>query len=174
MLRFAVSLHEIPFALLMQVYREGNEENGAVLAPFETPERQRQMAESDFYDYLRTFFTIPGACYAMWEENGVPVSALRLEPYEDGLLVEALETAPECRRKGYATLLLQSVQQHLGSHGPVRLYSHVHKNNRPSLSVHQHCGFQIVSDSASYIDGSVSANAYTLRYEKAFDKRGKP
>ena len=76
-----------------------------------------------------------------------------------------METAPECRRKGYATLLLQSVQQHLGSHGPVRLYSHVHKNNRPSLSVHQHCGFQIVSDSASYIDGSVSANAYTLRYE---------
>ncbi len=166
MLHFYTTLSALPFEQLMEVYVQGNQENGKILAPFDSEARQRQLAEADFYDYLRGFFAVPGACYATWEQEGVIQSALRLEPYRDGLLVEALETAPEQRQQGYATRLVQAVQQKLGEAGRVRLYSHVHKTNRPSLWVHQRCGFQIISDCAVYIDGSVSANAYTLQYEK--------
>ena len=166
MLHLYTTLRQLPFEQLMTVYREANRENGKILAPFDSEARQRQLAEADFYDYLRGFFAVPGACYATWEQDGEIQSALRLEPYRDGLLVEALETAPEQRRQGYATKLMQAVQQHLEREGTVRLYSHVSKKNAASLNVHQRCGFQIVSDCAVYIDGSVSANAYTLRYEK--------
>ena len=166
MLHLYTTLRQLPFEQLMTVYREANRENGKILAPFDSEARQQQLAEADFYDYLRSFFAVPGVCYAAWEQEGVMKSALRLEPYRDGLLVEALETAPEQRRQGYATQLMQAVQQHLEREGTVRLYSHVRKKNAASLNVHRRCGFQIVSDCAVYIDGSVSANAYTLQYEK--------
>lgn len=167
MLHVAASLNGLSFERLMHVYQDANRKNGAVLAPFEPPERQKQLAEQDFYDYLHDlFFTVPGARYAVWVESDAYYSALRLEPYRDGLLVEALETAPECRQKGYATKLLRSVQNYLGTQGIVRLYSHVGKYNKSSLKTHWKCGFQIIADSAVYIDGSVTTRAFTMKYEK--------
>lgn len=158
------SLRGLPFGKLMEVYEEGNRENGKILAPFDTEPRQLQLAEADFYEYLRdSFFTVPGAWYAVWEEAGRFVSALRLEPYRDGLLLEALETAPGLRGRGYAAQLICAVQ---GQAGCECLYSHVSKKNGASLAVHKKCGFQIIEDCAVYIDGSVNSRAYTLRYEK--------
>lgn len=168
MLHLYTNLRQLPFEQLMAVYEEGNRENGKILAPFDPEARQLQLAEEDFYDYLRAFFAVPGAQYAVWEADGAAVSALRLEPYRDGLLLEALETAPQKRRQGYATELIQAVQQHLEGGGVVRLYSHVSKKNVPSLNVHRRCGFQIIEDCAVYIDGSVSSRAYTLRYKNNF------
>ena len=165
MLYLYTNLRQLPFEQLMTVYEEGNRENGKILAPFDPEARQLQLAEEDFYDYLRAFFAVPGAQYALWEADGAAVSALRLEPYRDGLLLEALETAPQKRRQGYATELIQAVQRHLGREGAIRLYSHVSKKNVPSLNVHRRCGFQIIEDCAVYVDGSVSSRAYTLRYD---------
>ena len=157
----ATKLHEISFAALMWVYEEGNRENGALMHP-ELPESQQILyAEQAFYQYLReSFFLTKGAVYAIWEEGGTYISALRLEPYEDGLLLEALETAPVYRRKGYAELLIRAVQEAF----PQRIYSHVSKGNAPSLAVHEKCGFRQILDHARYIDGSVVRNAVTLRY----------
>ena len=84
----------------------------------------------------------------------------------DGLLLEALETAPNQRQKGYAVQLIQAAQQMLEQQGSVRIYSHVSKKNYPSLKTHFHCKFEIYRDYAAYIDGSVNDRAYTLRYEK--------
>ena len=93
-------------------------------------------------------------------ENDVYFSALRLEPYEDGLLLEALETAPAHRRKGYAEKLIRAVQAEFLQ----KIYSHVSKKNTASLAVHQKCGFRQVLDYAKYIDGSVVRSAVTLCY----------
>lgn len=118
-------------------------------------------AEQAFYQYLAEgFFSVPGAVYAIWQEQGVYISALRLEPYEDGLLLEALETAPAQRRQGYAERLIRAVQGEF----PQKIYSHVSKKNLPSLAVHKKCGFRQVLDYAKYIDGSVARNAVTLVY----------
>lgn len=167
MLLLADSLRKLSFQKLMEVYREGNRENGAAIAPEETAERQTELAEQNFYDYLRNdFFTRRGAVYAVWEERGSYVSALRLEPYRDGLLLEALETKPSERRKGYAAGLVKHMLSQLREQGTVRVYSHVSKQNLPSLKTHEACGFRIFSDCAAYVDGSVNRRAYTMVWEE--------
>lgn len=161
MLILATKLCELSFTGLMTVYEEGNQENGALMYP-ELPEnRQILNAEQSFYQYLKeSFFPTKGAVYAIWEEGGIYISALRLEPYEDGLLLEALETAPAYRRKGYAEKLIRSIQESF----PQKMYSHVGKRNAPSLAVHEKCGFRKILDYARYIDDSVARTAVTLCY----------
>ena len=160
MLHMARSMRELDFSALMAVYIEGNRENAAEKYP-ELPEGQGLLqAEQDFYQYLReVFFRTPGGCYAIWQEDGRYVSALRLEPYKDGLLLEALETAPEQRRKGYAEMLLRTALP-----GQGKIYSHVHKRNIPSLRIHEKCGFRRISENAVYIDGSVNNLCLTLLF----------
>ena len=109
MLYLARSLSQLHFGSLMAVYADANRENGREAWPEEPEMRQIQLAEEEFYRYLsQVFFKTPGAICAVWEESGRYVSALRLEPYRDGLLLEALETAPEQRRKGFAAALTLS------------------------------------------------------------------
>lgn len=164
MLQIAYKLNELSFRMLMEVYAEGNQENGQELWPHETPSYQLAMAEQDFYDYLkRTFFCVSGAYYAVLEENGRYVSALRMEPYRDGLLLSALETAPDVRRKGYGKTLIQAVLEQMT---PGKVYSHVSKRNVASLRLHEVCGFYKVLDYGVYADGSVLTSSVTLMYEK--------
>ncbi len=163
MLYLAKAMHQLNFPALMAIYAEGNRENGADQWPGESPERQLQLAEERFRDYLaHVFFRTPGAVYCILQEDGLWVSALRLEPYKDGLLVEALETAPEYCRRGYGEKLLRAVQTRIGH----KLYSHVHKKNRPSLALHEKCGFRRISEMAAYIDGSVNDRCCTLCWER--------
>lgn len=164
MLTIVRTMRDLHLGQLMAVYEEGNLENAQELYP-ELPENQQILrAEQDFYQYLREcFFKTEGAVYAIWSENGRYVSALRLEPYQDGLLLEALETAPEHRRKGYAKQLIREVMQ---LPEVEKVYSHVHKKNIASLRTHESCGFRKVLDHAVNIDGSVSRNSCTLCYEK--------
>lgn len=167
MLIVAHSLKQLHFGKLMEIYVEGNLENGAEQAPDETEARQIQIGEDQFYQYLHdVFFMSRDCCYAVWAENGRYISALRLEPYSDGLLLEALETVPDHRRKGYAVKLIQAVQEELLTQGCVTIYSHIKKTNTASLRTHEKCGFQIIKDYAAYIDGSVNNRAYTLSYQK--------
>ena len=166
MLLIAKSLRGLSFPKLMEVYVEGNRENGGDRYPGETPDRQLALAEEDFREYLsQVFFAAEGAAYFILEEAGRYVSALRLEPYEDGLLLEALETAPEERRKGYAAHLICETAAHLKQSGPVRLYSHVLRGNTASLRTHEKCGFRRVADFAVCVDGSVNQKMYTLCWD---------
>lgn len=153
MLLIVGALRELDFSALMDVYIEGNlekAEDGISLLE----------AEQDFYLYLQeVFFATPGAVYCIWQECGQYVSALRLEPYRDGWLLEALETAPEQRRKGFAEKLMRAV---LALHPNRRVYSHVGKRNVASMGVHEKCGFRRILEHAVYIDGSVNDRACTL------------
>ena len=165
MLKIVTELGKMRFSELMEVYREGNEENGAAFWPEEPQGRQLQLAEESFYGYLSdVFFAIPGARYVLWQEGERYISALRLEPYRDGLLLEALETRPAYRHRGYGSRLVRGVQEALGKEGPVRLYSHVSRSNAASMRLHLACGFRRVSDCAVYVDGSVNRKADTLLY----------
>ena len=56
MLVVAKSLREIAFGKLMDVYQEGNLENGADRWPDEPEGRQIALAEEDFYNYLQQVF----------------------------------------------------------------------------------------------------------------------
>ena len=166
MLKIISSMKELNFAQLMRVYEQSNRENGKIRFPYMTVQEQLLQAEQGFYSYLReSFFSEPGAFYAVWEIKGRYVSALRLEPYQDGLLLEALETAQEDRGKGYATALVGAVTARLNERGSVRVYSHVGKRNVASLAVHRACGFEKILNHAVYVDGSVSHTSYTLCWQ---------
>ena len=162
MLKIIRSMKELDFASLMQIYEEGNQENGAERYP-ELPKNEQMLcAEQDFYAFLREFFREPEAFYAIWIENGVQAAALRMEPYRDGLLLEALETMPGLRRRGYACALINETKAFLRSCGGCKIYSHVHKKNKASLAVHESCGFQRILEYAVYINGNVNQYCCTM------------
>ena len=164
MLYWAHRLQDLDFRQLMEVYEEGNLENAEIFYSDAPRNQWLRLAEDAFYQYLRdTFYRIPDAVYAIWIENGRYISAFRLEPYRDGLLLEALETHPRQRNKGYAGALMREVLNEVKGK---RVYSHVGKRNAASLAVHEKCGFFKISDTAAYIDGSVDSKAYTLSTHK--------
>ncbi len=160
MLLLAKSIRELSFEKLMEVYEEGNRENGQENWPGLPQGQQMLRAEQDFLQYLReVFFPVPGAVYCVWQVDGRYASALRLEPYRDGLLLEALETVPGERRRGYARALLRAV---LARFPEKKIYSHVGKRNFASLAVHEQCGFRRIQDYAVYVDGSVNQRSWTM------------
>lgn len=166
MLKIIKTMAELDTKQLMSVYSEGNLENGEMLFGDLSADIQRIKAEDTFLSYLREdFFHQPDAVYAVWVEDNNYLSALRLEPYKDGLLLEALETAPNARRKGYACKLIGAVFSYLGATPWNKVYSHISKRNLPSIGVHKKCGFVQVSDCATYIDGTVTQNSATYCYE---------
>lgn len=155
MLTIITSMKELSFSKLMEVYIEENQRTGHALV----------QAEQDFYSYLReSFFQTPGAVYCVWQVGDAYVSALRLEPYRDGMLLAALETAPDRRNQGYAKLLVNAVLCRLGDFGCGKIYTHISNDNAPSITVHEGCGFRRELDYAVYIDGSVSHRAGTYVY----------
>jgi GNAT superfamily N-acetyltransferase len=159
MLLIAKRLEELNFSALMDIYIEGNREKAE-----EYGAGGLLRAEREFYDYLREdFFHQSDAFYAVWVECGLYVSALRLEPHKDGWLLEALETAPDYRKRGYAKALMETVLHRMGQ---TIVYYHVSRRNLPSLRTHYACGFQKHLDHVVYLDGSVTNRAVTLRYIK--------
>ena len=158
MLLIAKRLEELDFSALMDIYLEGNLEKAE-----EYGDGGLLRAEREFYDYLREdFFRQENAFYAVWTESGTYVSALRMEPHRDGWLLQALETAPDHRNKGYAKILLGSV---LDLMEETLVYSHVSKRNEASLRSHYACGFRKYLDHVVYLDGSVTNRGFTLKYD---------
>lgn len=164
MLIVAGKMRDIAFFKLMETYQEGNLENGQERWPDEPAGRQLALAETDFYNFLQqVFFKTDGAVYLIWEEKGTYISALRLEPYRDGLLLAALETHPQMRKQGFAEKLVKAALEYVGE---TVVYSHVSRNNTASLRTHEKCGFEKALDYAVYADGSVNNRCFTLRYRK--------
>lgn len=162
MLVLARKLKELNFSMLMDIYEESNRENAASFWPDMSEGPRMLRAEQECYGYLKdVFFQTPQAVYAVWQEEGIYISALRLEPYKDGWLLEALETKPDRRKQGGAEKLIRAVQE-TGEFA--KIYSHVGKRNAPSLAVHSKCGFTRIQEFAAYIDGSVDHRACTLRW----------
>ena len=163
MVRIVKSMKELNFYSLMEVYAQTNLETARQQWPRESEYRGLMLAEEDFRSYLsQVFFRTPDAMYAIWEEGGGYVSALRLEPYRDGLLLAALETAPDHRRKGYAVQLIRAT---LDAVAGTPVYAHVAKDNLPSRKTHETCGFIKILDYGVYADGSVFHTSVTYRHD---------
>lgn len=164
MLRIIRSISELNVGSLMQVYAESNQNFGCLNYPHESENMRILMAEQDLYNYINLFFQEPSAVYAVWDCSGTYKAALRIEPYNDGFLLNALETAPTARRQGNATNLIRALLKWLPSQKISKLYSHVDKTNRASISVHEMCGFQRILEYAVYLDGSVTQASCTFCY----------
>lgn len=115
----------------------------------------------DFYAFLKEDFFPNGIC-CVWEENGRYVAALRLQPWRDGWLLEGLQTHRDHRGKGYATRLVSAALETLKME---KVYSHIRRDNAPSIALHTACGFHKILDYATYLDGSVHPDSDTYVYE---------
>ena len=153
---------------LMDVYSESNYENTDYFFPDEPDKKVAvQKVEAGFLDFLKNdFFGKADATYWILEINGVYVSALRTCIIRRGLYyLEALETRPDYRRKGYGARLLSSVADSLKENGPFRLCCCVGKNNTASLKAHEKSGFQIVSEEGyDYLNGEADNHDFGLEY----------
>ena len=162
MLKIIRDLRGLSISQLFKVYHETIVHEGQERYPDLQQSLQIIQAEQDFYAYLKLFFRDPQSFYAIWETENAYKAALRIEPYKDGVIVSALETAPEARRRGYACSLLRETIAYLRQQGIKVVYSHINKNNIASLRTHKRCGFTVCMDHAAYLDGSVFTDACTV------------
>ena len=122
--------------------------------------------EQYFSDFLRQFFQKKGNTYYVLEKDGEWLSALRLTQIEkDFYYLEALETAENHRKKGYATTLIKNVIALLEKNISVTVRSSVDKENTASLSTHEKCGFIIEAQTAfNYIYKEENNCCYGMKY----------
>lgn len=154
---------------LMDVYAESNLENTAYFCP---EEHDRQAAvrkvETGFLAFLKDeFFKQDGAACWVLQQEGLWVSALRTCRIEAGLyFLEALETHPEHRQKGYGAELLSGVLEAMKAEGSFRLCDCVGKKNPASLKTHEKCGFRIVSQQGyDYLHGDICTGDFGMEYQ---------
>lgn len=161
MLRFIRSVGEVNFSQLMSIYEESNFEYGRKYSHSSNPWEQLRVGEEFLREDIAAFLKEENRILALWHAEGRPVSAMRLEPYADGLLLTCLETAREARGRGAAKNLILHTICYFDKQ---KIYSHVREDNAISLAVHQSSGFRVVKDYAVLLDGTVSHLFYTLCY----------
>ena len=153
---------------LMDVYSESNFENTEYFYPDETnKEVAVGKVESGFMHFLQDdFYRLAKAAYWVFAEDGVWISALRTCEIRPGLYyLEALETRPDRRQKGYGSSLLSGVLEEMKANGPFRLCDCVDKRNTASLKTHEKCGFRIVSETGyDYLHEESDSHDYGLEY----------
>ena len=167
MLKIFRTSRQLDIRKLSEIYKESIQLSGRENYRHLSSCEQLSEAEKDFYDYWQyRFFTVSNAACAVWEVSGEFVAAVRLEPYNGGLLLAGLETAPQHRRKGYGKMLVKSVTQELLTEDRTVLYAHIHKKNIASLCLHKSCGFTESLAYAVFLDGSVSYHYSTYFLKK--------
>lgn len=157
MLLITQDLEYICYSELMRVYEQSNIKHGASKYSRFSSAEQLLSAEQDLYDYLK-FVLVSGGWFAAWITSDGYKSALRLEPFKDGYLITALETAQDDRGRGYADALLHNV---VSKFSTVKVYAHIYSNNQISIHLHVKNGFVRIKNYAEFIDGSVTTDAYT-------------
>lgn len=156
------------YRMVHSVYIEASYENAKEKYP-ESEDLTEAMKQEETYfveKFLGKFMSKNENSYYVLEENGVWVSALRLTKLDGYFYMEALETAPDYRKKGYAEKLICEVIKQLGESAVIR--SNVRKTNVASLATHKKCGFVIEQENG--INPLLEAkydDKYGMLYENA-------
>ena len=166
-------LEELDFPKLMTIYREGNLQTISYFFPDETDlEAGLRKVEEKFYEYYRDDF-LAGAgnrCFIL-ADGEVWASSVRLFPVPGGRNAwhaEALATAPELRRRGYASALFRLLFDRLAQDGDFVITDSVRRTNAASLALHRSVGFEIFQDPAvCLLNGREDPKSYGLRYRGA-------
>ena len=83
--------------------------------------------------------------------------------YNLGNYIEALETHPEYRKKGYGAKLLLQVLDLLKETGGFKICDCIRKENIASLDNHKKCGFEIVSEKGyDYLQKESDERSYVM------------
>lgn len=185
-LRLFCSVEHLDLQQLDWIYQESSAENAVDWYPELTEEAALQKYVQGHHEYLENEFFPDGGLLMVLEAENRYVSALRLYPQEpDRYYMEALETRPDEREKGFAKSLLLEMLFYLHEHSDVcTVRSHVSKHNLASLRTHAAAGFHAETD---YVmeDGVRDGSRVCLiwnngqysrisRFEKMLDRLSEP
>lgn len=151
---------------LMDIYAEGNRENAEYFYPELPLTEGIAKEEQKFVTMLReTFFPKPENTLFVWEMEEQWVAALRLTRLDGFYYLEALETKPDQRKKGYGKALLEAVCKELTARGCVTIRDCVAKRNEASLRTHCSAGFVIDQDPGIvYPSGETDVRSYGMLF----------
>lgn len=160
--------------LLMAIYKESNKKNIPCFFPeIQSEEEGLRLVEEKYSEWLRDDFlkSKNTFCY-VWEENHIWVSSLRFHCIESKMyFIEALETHPEYRRKGYAEKLINSIIDKLKRDGDFDIRSYTSISNEASRKTHNRCGFLTLKDKPyDYTTQEYVENAVGFLYEYRINK----
>lgn len=120
---------------LLEVYRESMDD---LAGNFESPAEM----ERAYGAFLREFVRRPGQLLLAEQGQGRWGSALRAVEVQTGQwFLEAVETNPRDRGKGWGKALLIHTVQELERRGAWELFSLIHPDNGPSIAAHEAAGF---------------------------------
>ena len=95
-----------------------------------------------YTSFCENFIKSPNHCILVEEVSGVWVSALRaLETEQEKWFIEAVETKPDQRGKGYGKALLQHTIQYLQERNMKEVTCTIASKNVISQELHKKCGF---------------------------------
>lgn len=150
----------------LELYRGSSVENAPNWYPQLSSEQALNKYEQSFLEYMHKEF---------WEEKGIQFlleddtgyrSGLRLYPGEDNrFFIEALETRPDSRRKGYSKTLLKEIIVELKKkYDSFTIYDDVYKTNIASINTHLSAGYTQSKDFFIEQDGSRNDKKVTFQY----------
>lgn len=147
-IRVFCSIETLDLFQIDQIYRESSLENARSWYPDLPLHEALQKYEQGHHDYLVEHFFSDGGLLMLLESGGHYLCALRLYLQEpERYFIEALETRPDERQKGYAKLLMQEMMLYLHEHCDFcTVRSHVSKRNLASLRTHASVGFHAETD----------------------------
>lgn len=150
------------------VYRGSALENCERMYPNE-PEAPAALAryEREHRAYMEgPFFREEGGVLFVEAEEGRYLSAVKLYPWKEPgrWHVEALETRPEERGKGYGARVLSGAVRTMEKAGAVEILSDVAKTNEASIRTHLRCGFRREAERWTEADGAVTDKRCTMVY----------
>lgn len=120
-----------------------------------------------YASFLRAFIANPKQLVIVEESNSVWVSALRaVETSEGHWFLEAVETKPEERKKGYGKELLHHTIDYLENIGMTELTCTISKNNFKSQALHGKCGFVPTSEPPMNPWGELEEGTILFRLKK--------
>lgn len=155
MLRIAEHLEELRFDELAELYHYDLEVEDVDDRDLEPGEEWLACIKAEFGVYLSARFFSRSerlnnvrSFYALWEVEGKYVSAVRVHVYEQGLLLQALQTREDARGKGYAAALLEAVLAYLAQRGHFKVYAHVRDWKTQVTKLLEAHGFRRILDYA--------------------------
>lgn len=135
MLKLVTSIDEIAISRLLSVYSESMNEMKIHFA------NDAEMCRA-YESFLRDFVKNPKQLILVEVFHDEWISALRaIEAIEGQWFLEAVETKPEERKKGFGNDLLVHTIDYLKNIGMRELTCTISKNNLKSQALHRKCGF---------------------------------
>ena len=159
MINIVTQIDENTISRLLSVYSESMDDMKINF----TNDAEMRLAYASF---LRDFVKNPKQLIVVETFDGDWVSALRaIETTEGCWFLEAVETKPDERKKGFGKKLLRHTIDYLKNHGMTELTCTIAKNNYMSQALHGKCGFIPTNDPPLNCWGELEEGTILYRLE---------